>query len=179
LLGATNSHFIYLMRVSEILDENLASTLGIRNNQYLFFIHTGSSIVGRYTASLYTSRKIKSFSQKLILLFIKLFSPSIQINDKNKIDTAFRATGNYGFANRTLITCEIHKALEKIFARSVSTKLLYDAPHVYFDEETHFNQKVIIHRNGANRAYGPSKMTPHAIFSQTGEPVLIAPFANK
>ncbi len=178
LLGATNSHFVYLMRVSEILDENLASTLGIRNDQYVFFMHTGSSIVGRYTASLYTQRKIKSFSQKLILFLIKLFS-KCDWNDSKKIDIAFRATGNYGFANRTLITCEIHKALEKILARKVSTELLYDAPHVYFDEETHFDQKVIVHRNGANRAFGASKMARHAVFSQTGEPVLIAPFVKE
>jgi len=179
LLGATNSHFIYLMRVSEILDENLASTLGIGNNQYLFFMHTGSSIVGRYTASLYTSRKIKSFSQKIILFLIKIFSNTIQKYNRKKIDIAFRATGNYGFANRTLITCEIHKALEKIFARTVSAELLYDAPHVYFEEESHFGKEVLVHRNGANRAFGPSKMARHAIFSQTGEPVLIAPFAKE
>lgn len=179
LLGATNSHFIYLMRVSSIEDENSANILGVKNGQYLFFMHTGSSIVGRYTASLYTKRKIKIFSQKIILFLIRLFSTSIEKDDRQKITTAFRATGNYGFANRTLITCEIHKALGKIFARTVSTELLYDAPHVYFDEESHFGKKVIIHRNGANRACGPSKMSRHAVFSQTGEPVLIAPFSKK
>jgi len=179
LLGATNSHFIYLMKVSEISDSNLAEILGIKNGQYLFFMHTGSSIVGRYTASLYTRRKIKSFSQKIILFLIRLFSTPIEKDDRQKITTAFRATGNYGFANRTLITCEIHKALEKIFSREILTELLYDAPHVYFEGESHFGKKVIVHRNGANRAFGPSKMTHHAVFSQTGEPVLIAPFAKK
>jgi tRNA-splicing ligase RtcB (3'-phosphate/5'-hydroxy nucleic acid ligase) len=178
LLGATSSHFIYLMRVSSIEDENLAKILDIKKNQYVFFMHTGSSIVGRYTASLYTSRKIRSFFQRLILFFINLFSVLDQ-KDSKKIDIAFRATGNYGFANRTLITYKIDQVLKKIFGRQVFTSLLYDAPHVYFDKETHFGQNVIIHRNGANRAFGPSKMTSHALFSQTGEPVLIAPFAEK
>ncbi|MFA6160099.1 MAG: RtcB family protein [Parcubacteria group bacterium] len=178
-LGEIKSHFIYLMRVSSIENENLAKVLGIKDGQYLFFMHTGTSIVGRYTASLYTSRKIKSFSQKIILFLIKLLSFPIQKNDPHKIDTAFRALGNYGFANRTLLTHKIEKSLEKTFERAVSTELLYDAPHVYFDEETHFDQKVIVHRNGANRAFGPSRMTHHAVFSQTGEPVLIAPFAKE
>ncbi|HRY82176.1 MAG TPA: RtcB family protein [Candidatus Moranbacteria bacterium] len=176
LLGATSSHFIHLMRVSSVEDENSAKILRVRNGQYLFFMHTGSSIVGRYAASLYTPRFIKSFSQRLILFFIKLISPPI---DKKNIDTAFRAVSNYGFANRTLITYEIDRGLEEIFARAVSTKLLYDAPHVYFDEEMHFGRKVTIHRNGANRALGPSKMASHALFSQTGEPVLVSPFASE
>ncbi len=180
LLGEKKSHFIKLMRVSSIENKEIAEKLGIRNNQYLFFMHTGSSIIGRYTASLYTQRKITKISQKIILSIIKIISGfSLQKKSIQDMDIALRAVSNYGFANRTLLTCEIHKALEKIFARTVSTELLYDAPHVYFEEESHFGKKVIVHRNGANRAFGPSKMTHHAVFSQTGEPVLIAPFANK
>lgn len=174
LLGATTSHFLSLMRVASIENSGLAESLGLRQGQYIFFMHTGSSIVGRYTASLYTKRKIKDLSQKIILFLIKIFSTIY--GDKKEI--ALRATGNYGFANRTLITHKLDETLEKVFKRQINLALLYDAPHVYFDREEHFGKSVFIHRNGANRAYGPQKMGGHTTFGKTGEPVLIAPFAN-
>lgn len=172
LLGATSSHFLYLMKVSEIKNQELAKKLNIKIGQYVFFMHTGSSIVGRYAASLYTKREIKSFSQRIILNFIKLFWNS----SPEKIDTALRAVSNYGFANRALITHNLDIALEQVFGRQIALELLYDAPHAYLDCESHSGHDVIIHRNGANRAYGPQRMATHPIFSQTGEPVLIAPF---
>ena len=180
LLGEKKSHFIHFMKVSSIENNDLAEKIGLKKNQYLFFMHTGSSIVGRYTASLYTKRKVRKKMQKIILLIIKLLSgfSSKKVSQKN-IDTAFRAVGNYGFANRTILSQEIEKVLEKTFERKVSLSLLYDAPHVYFEKENHFNQEVIIHRNGSNRAFGPKRMASHSIFSKTGEPVLIAPFAKK
>lgn len=175
LLGATTSHFLCLMKVASIENNELAKNLNLRADQYVFFMHTGSSIVGRYAASLYTSRKIKSLSQRIMLSALKLTTAKIK---PRNMETVFRAAGNYGFANRALITHKIDQALEKVFGRQVNLELLYDAPHVYFDRENHFEKEVIIHRNGANRAYGPQKMSGHSVFEKIGEPVLIAPFAG-
>lgn len=175
LLGATTSHFLCLMKVASIENNELAKNLNLRADQYVFFLHTGSSIVGRYAASLFTKRKIKNLVQKIILSVLKL--TTTKIKPKN-LETVFRAVGNYGFANRTLITHRLDQALEKVFKRRINLGLLYDAPHVYFDREEHFGKSVFIHRNGANRAYGPQKMSGHPTFEKTGEPVLIAPFAD-
>jgi RNA-splicing ligase RtcB len=198
LLGATSSHFLHLAKVSSIENLELAAALNLKEGQYLFFLHTGSSIVGRYAASLYTPRKIKSFSQKVILFLIKitassalknifsafknykdyLFPYRAQSQSGKKLITALRATGNYGFANRTVITHQLDLALEKIFGRPISLELLYDSPHVYVDQEEHLEKRVWVHRNGANRAFGPQKMNGHEAFAKTGEPVLIAPFGS-
>lgn len=175
LLGATKSHFLSLMRVVSVENSELAERLGLKEGQYVFFMHTGSSIVGRYTASLYTSRKIKSLAQKIILSLIRLATAKIK---PENLENTFCAVSNYGFANRTLITHKLDKTLEKVFGRQINLALLYDAPHVYFDREEHFGKSVWVHRNGANRAYGPQKMSGHPLFAETGEPVLIAPFAD-
>ena len=175
LLGATTSHFLSLMRVASVENFELAEKLGLKQGQYVFFMHTGSSIVGRYAASLYTSRKIKNLLQKIILSIIKMTTAKIKLDN---LETVFRAVGNYGFANRTLITHKLDQALEKVFGRQVKLELLYDAPHVYFDREKHYTKDVYVHRNGANRAFGPQKMSGHPVFEKTGEPVLIAPFAD-
>jgi tRNA-splicing ligase RtcB len=175
LLGATGSHFLSLMRVVSIENNELAEVFGLRQGQYVFFMHTGSSIVGRYVASLYIARKIKNLTQKIILLMLKLTTKKIK---SENTELVFRAVSNYGFANRTLITHKLDQVLEKVFGRQVNLALLYDAPHVYFDREEHFGENVWVHRNGANRAFGPQKMEKHPIFGKTGEPVLIAPFVN-
>lgn len=176
LLGATNSHFLTLMKVSSIKNNALAELLNIKTGQYIFFMHTGSSIVGRYAASLFTQRNIKNLAQKIILSLLRM--TTLKIREEN-LETVFRAVNNYGFANRTLITHKFDQVLEKVFTRQINLELLYDAPHVYFDQENHFGSDVIVHRNGANRAYGPQKMHAHPIFGKTGEPVLIAPFMDK
>ncbi|MFA4817363.1 MAG: RtcB family protein [Parcubacteria group bacterium] len=175
LLGATNSHFLSLTRVASVENFELAEKLGLKQGQYVFFMHTGSSIVGRYAASLYTSRKIKNLLQKIILSMIKFTTNKVKLDN---LETVFRAAGNYGFANRTLITHKLDQTLEKVFERQVKLGLLYDAPHVYFDREKHYGKDVYVHRNGANRAFGPQKMSGHLTFEKTGEPVLIAPFAD-
>lgn len=176
ILGATKSHFLCLMRVAAIVDGKIAEALNIKKGQYVFFLHTGSSIVGRYAASLYTSRKIKSLSQGIILFLIKMANGGAR---SGQLETIFRAVSNYGFANRTLITHKLDQALQKFFGRQINLELLYDAPHVYFDREEHFDKSVWVHRNGANRAYGPQKMNGHSIFQKTGEPVLVAPFTSE
>lgn len=196
LLGATKSHFLYLAKISEITNLEKAEALGLKDGQYIFFMHTGSSIVGRYTASLYTPRKIKSFLQRTIVSFLKKVSPehlkSILPATRKKDDSLFAydgeseagkmffsalgAVSNYGFANRALITRSLDLTLEKFFKRQVGMDLLYDAPHVFLSREKQNDKTLWIHRNGANRAFGPSLMNDHRIFQKTGEPVLIAPF---
>ncbi|EKE20165.1 MAG: hypothetical protein ACD_8C00047G0007 [uncultured bacterium] len=196
LLGATNSHFLYLAKISEITNPEKAEALGLKDGQYVFFMHTGSSIVGRYTASLYTPRKIKSFLQRTIVSFLRKVSPqriiSILPSARKTNDALFAydgeseagkmffsalgAVSNYGFANRALITRSLDFTLEKFFKRQVEMDLLYDAPHVFLSRERQSDKTLWIHRNGANRAFGPSLMSDHEIFQKTGEPVLIAPF---
>ncbi|MCX6766066.1 MAG: RtcB family protein [Candidatus Moranbacteria bacterium] len=191
ILGATESHFLSLMKVKEIFNDETSKKLNIRADQYAFLMHTGSGIIGRYIASLYTPVSENRFLGKTILrtgqTFFdsqmrpvfnnlrkkiklaeqkkELFSYEDQSIEGRMFIAAFQAASNYGFANRAVITHQLDLALEQIFQRPVDLQLLYDTPHVYINQENHFGKNVWVHRNGATRA----------LF---GEPILIAPLVN-
>ena len=199
ILGAAGNHFLDLMKITEIKDENLAEKLGVKNNQYIFLMHTGSGLLGQYASYFYTPKEKEHFSQRVVLELGKLTfraetkeiykKLSEKISEyKNKKEffaydenspegkmflTAHRAAANQGFANRSILTHQIYQAVEKVLGKDPELDLLYDMPHVFVDKEKHLNRDIWIHRNNASRAYGPSRMTDHPIFSQTGEPVFI------
>lgn len=204
ILGATGSHFVYLMKVNKIFDADIARKFNLSAGKYIIFMHTGSGIVGRLIASLYAPMENMKFLNKLILsasqIFFgsqmkkvfqhlrkklklaseekELFAYEDQSIEGRMFIAAHRAAANYGFANRAVVSHIIDKTMEQIFQRKIETELLYDAPHVYIEKEKHYGKDAWIHRNGANRALGPAAMKNHNLFSQTGEPVFVAPLEN-
>jgi tRNA-splicing ligase RtcB (3'-phosphate/5'-hydroxy nucleic acid ligase) len=198
ILGAAGNHFLDLMKISEIKDLEIAQKFGLKTGQYIFLMHTGSGLLGQYSSYMYTPKKKEHLSQKIMLdiglfffssplksIYKKLF-PKIReyakkqeffaYDDKTPEGKMFidahKASANHGFANRVILTHQLYNALEKTIGRDPELDLLYDMPHVYINRETHFGEKVWIHRNGSVRANGPSRMA-HPLFSQTGEPVFI------
>ena len=204
ILGATSSHFIYLMKVNQIFDTDIAQKFNLSAEKYIIFMHTGSGIVGRLIASLYTPIEDMKFLNKLTLSISQilfdsqlkkvfkhlrkklklvakereLFAYEDQSIEGRMFIAAHCAASNYGFANRAIISHLIDEIMEQVFQRRIETALLYDAPHVYIKKEKHFGKEVWVHRNGANRALGPTAMKNHYLFSQTGEPVFVAPLEN-
>lgn len=185
IMGATGSHFLSLLKADKILNKEQAKGLGIHQGQYLFYMHTGSGIIGRYIAYLYSPQR-RLASHKIALAVGRfgyrnrqyagidkqlkaaitsgeLLGYEVGTERENMASIAINAAGNQGFANRTMLSHQLDLALEKALGRQVQLRLVYDVPHVFAMKEKHFNQEVWVHRNGATRA-------------QKGEPVLIAPF---
>lgn len=199
ILGAAGNHFLDLMKISEIKDKEIAKKFGIREGQYVFLMHTGSGLLGQYASYMYTPKKKEHLSQQIILKLGTTFFDSqmkkIYERIANRIaqykhsddfigydaDTlegrmflrAHRASANFGFANRTVLTHHLDQALEQTFGRQVPLDLLYDTTHISIEQENHFEKDIWIHRNGSVRANGPERMKDHALFSKTGEPVFI------
>lgn len=199
ILGAAGNHFLDLMKITEIKDEQIAQKFGIYPGQYIILMHTGSGLIGQYVSYMYTPKIKEHKSQELMLkLGIKTFDSQLKKVYQNlyqKIKSyenlkdffgyeeeslegrmmikAHRAVANFGFANRLILTDQIDQALEKVFGRQVDLDLLYDAPHLSIEKENHFGKNVWIHRNGSVRANGPEKMKEHPVFGTTGEPVFI------
>ncbi|MFH0969216.1 MAG: RtcB family protein [Patescibacteria group bacterium] len=199
ILGAAGNHFLDLMKVTEIKDPDIAQKFGIYPGQYILLMHTGSGLVGQYVSYMYTPKVKEHRSQKMMLeLGISLFNSQLKkvyrhlyqkikryenIRDffgyeEGSLEgrmfiRAHRASANFGFANRTVITDQIDKAMERVFGQQVELDMLYDAPHISIEKENHFEKDVWVHRNGSVRANGPSRMQNHPIFSITGEPVFI------
>lgn len=199
ILGAAGNHFLDLMKITEIRDEEKAKRFGIYPGQYIFLIHTGSGLIGQYASYMYTPKIKEHKSQKMVLkLGISLFDSQLKKVYKHLYEKikkhenskeffgyederlegrmmirSQRAVANFGFANRLIITDHIDKTLEKVFGRQVDLDLLYDTSHISIEKENHFEKNVWVHRNGSVRANGPKRMGNHPIFGFTGEPVFI------
>jgi len=184
ILGAAGNHFLDLMRVTDIKDPQLAEKFGIKQNQFFFLMHTGSGMLGQYASYFYTPKEKEHRSQKIVLEigrrgFLKRNDPVHEqlrreiplwknkkefyaIDGESKLGrmylVAHRASANHGFANRAILTENIRKAVKKVFGKNVELPLIYDMPHVHMQEEEHFGEKVYVHRNGASRAFGPTRM---------------------
>lgn len=198
ILGAAGNHFLDLMKITEIKNQEIAEKFGIKSGQYVFLLHTGSGLLGQYASYLYTPKKKEHLSQKIVLEigkflfktkykddFKKLWKKIEEFKSKKEYFAydnqsiegklfliSHNASANQGFANRSILTHRLDRAIEKILGKNPELDMLYDAPHVFIHRENHFNRNVWVHRNGAVRANGPARMK-HPLFSQTGEPVFI------
>lgn len=200
IIGAAGNHFLDLMKVGEIADAAAAEKMGIKKGQYLFMIHTGSGILGQYTMYTHTAKKAEHLSQAIMVALGRLtFSSkkkavykkmqakiklhmtkddSLLKYDANGEDgemymNARAAASNFGTANRAVITHNISNAIKKLFGRDPQMDLIYDLPHISITKEQHFGKDVMIHRSNTSRAYGPSRMSHHPVYKETGEPAFI------
>lgn len=199
ILGAAGNHFLDLMKITQLKNPELAKKLGIFQGQYVFLLHTGSGLLGQYASYFYTPKEKEHLSQRMVLELGKLTFDS-QLKHvyqplarkikkyKNRQDffsyygnslegemflRAHNASANHGFANRAILTHHLDQTIEKVLGLNPELDLLYDMPHVYISREFHFGRNVWVHRNGSVRAFGPSRMSDHPLFFQTGEPVFI------
>ncbi len=203
ITGAAGNHFLDLMKVSDIVDEDIATKMGLSPGQYLFMIHTGSGILGQYTMYTYTAKKREHLSQSLMTMLghhtfttrrketYKKIASKVRDFLKNKLESdelftfetgeeatqmymqARAAASNFGVANRAVITHNIATVARETLDKDIQMDLLYDLPHVSIDQENHFGKDVWVHRSNVTRAYGSDKMVDHPIYKETGEPVFI------
>jgi len=90
---------------------------------------------------------------------------------------AMAAGANFAWANRQMITWEARQAWKKEFGKDHDLQIVYDVAHNMAKIETHKvdgkEQKLIVHRKGATRAFGPGHPELAAEYSSVGQPVLI------
>lgn len=199
ILGAAGNHFLDLMKITEIKNEEIAQKFGLKAGQYVFLMHTGSGLLGQYASYMYTPKIKEHFSQKVMLKIGTAFFDSQMKKvyrrlakkirefqnrkeffayDEDSLEgkmfiRAHQAAANFGFANRLILNHHLDQAMEKVLGKPAELDLLYDMPHVFVNKENHFNKDIWVHRNGTTRANGPKRMSNHPLFSQTGEPAFI------
>ncbi|HLF34077.1 MAG TPA: RtcB family protein, partial [Cyclobacteriaceae bacterium] len=88
------------------------------------------------------------------------------------------AAANFAWCNREVITQEIRNAWVHLFGKSGGgLSLVYDVAHNIAKIEEHklegINQKLIVHRKGATRAFGPGFQELPEAYRSAGQPVLI------
>ncbi|MFZ1735844.1 MAG: RtcB family protein [Candidatus Moraniibacteriota bacterium] len=201
VLGAAGNHFLDLMKVTDIEDSSKAAKLGIKNGDYLFMVHCGSGILGQYTMYMYTAKKREHLSTAIMMNIGRFFwntphrkaideiARKIRESDFGKKEplitfdgdgedgktylAARNACSNFAHANRAVITHNISQTIKSVLNRDPEFDLLYDMPHILVSREEHYGKNVWVHRNGTSRAYGPSRMSDHPVFRETGEPAFM------
>jgi len=177
-MGAGN-HFVEVDKVSKIFDKEIANAYGLFEGQIVVLIHTGSRGLGHQVATDYIRKMINALSKYNInlpdreLACVPFSSP-----EGKEYFSAMACSANFAFCNRQLITWEVRNAWNKIFGNGMGgLELLYDVAHNIAKIEEHTidgkKQKVIVHRKGATRAFGPGHNELPEKYKHTGQPVII------
>jgi tRNA-splicing ligase RtcB len=179
-LGAGN-HFLEVQRVGSIMDEKKAKAFGLFENQVVVMVHSGSRGYGHQVCSDYL-RVLNDYNAKNNIRLVDpelsyAYTESKEADDYLK---AMKSAVNFAFANRQVMTDSIRKSFEQVFAKSwdeLGMQIVYDVAHNIAKEEEHSvngkRQKLIVHRKGATRAFGPGRSEIPKIYREYGQPVLI------
>jgi tRNA-splicing ligase RtcB len=197
-LGSGN-HFLELELVDEIFDQEAARVMGIDEvGQVMVFIHTGSRGLGHQTCQDYLD-KMEVASAKHGIQFpekgglsavegkVKFFLPDKQLacapiasREGQDYLGAMFAAGNFGFANRQMITHWVREAFTKVLKRDsekLGMNIIYDVAHNIAKIERHRldgrEMTLCIHRKGATRAFPAGHPDVPAKYQKIGQPVMV------
>jgi len=177
-MGAGN-HFVEIDKVSKIFDKGIAESYGLFQNQIVFMIHTGSRGLGHQVATDYIRIMLNEIQDYGITLPDReLACVPFSSSEGKDYFGAMAAAANFAFTNRQLITYELRQAWKNILGRNGNPlDILYDVAHNIAKIEEHIingsKMKVIVHRKGATRAFGPGFDELPGRYKPVGQPVLI------
>ena len=180
-LGAGN-HFLEIARVREVFDEGVAKTFGITGpGQVVAWIHTGSRGYGHQIATDYIrvmDRAVRRYNIRIPAR--ELGCAPLKSREAEDYYEAMSCAVNWAFINRHVIMHHVRTAFEETFKRSaedLGMKLVYGMTHNTAKREEHDvngrRMKLVVHRKGASRAFGPGRADLPADYKAVGQPVLL------
>jgi tRNA-splicing ligase RtcB len=179
-LGSGN-HFLEVDEIVEVYDKEVAEIFGLRRGHIALQIHCGSRGLGHQVCSDYVRVLQKAVNKYGITLPDReLVCAPFGSPEGQDYFAAMAASANFAWANRQIIAHWVRRALEDALAGKVPSWELtqvYDVAHnigkVERYEVNGKQTKLVIHRKGATRAFGPSsKELPH-VYQGVGQPVLV------
>jgi len=168
-IGGGN-HFVELQRVSRLYDAKTANAWGLKNEQTVIMIHTGSLMIGQ-SCNFLMCEALKAIYPQNIQAPENGVYPLPKSEKHNESWNEFwilmSNAANFAFANRLFIGLMMKRIFNEIFG-TCEFNLVYDAPHnLIWPHEGEF-----LHRKGACPARGFEQMA-NTEFGYYGEPVLI------
>ena len=174
-LGSGN-HFLEVQYVDEIFDEGTAEAFGLREDLVAVLIHSGSRGLGHQVCQDY----VESFMQAapgygIELADRQLAAAPIVSPEGEEYLGAMASSANFAFANRQLITHFTRRAFACAEFDSEEHRLnvLYDLAHNNAKFEEHSGKRILVHRKGATRAFGPGEEELPEEYRPVGQPVLV------
>lgn len=178
-LGSGN-HYLEIQYVDEIFDKKAAKIFGLEENQIVVSVHCGSRALGHQIGTDYL-KTLAEASRKynIPIRERELVCAPINSDEGQKYFSAVCCALNYAYANRQIITNLIRDGFEKIF-RNPKIETLYEISHNSAKIEEHSlnnngnkKTKLLVHRKGATRAFGPNHKDIPQAYKTIGQPVII------
>lgn len=173
-IGSGN-HFLEVQYVDDIFDEKSAKIFGLKKEQIVILIHTGSRGLGHQTASDYIHKMEEEFGIKNLPDRELVYAPLTSSLAQDYIE-AMNSSANFAFTNRQVITYNVRKSFEKFFPDN-KIELVYDVTHniakFEFFKIKGKSVELCVHRKGATRAFGKGRKEIPEEYREIGQPVLI------
>jgi tRNA-splicing ligase RtcB (3'-phosphate/5'-hydroxy nucleic acid ligase) len=180
-LGAGN-HFLEFQVAEEVFERETARAFGLTVERELcVMIHTGSRGFGHQICDDYLSLMEEAVRKYHIdLPDRQLACAPTQSEEAQSYLKAMACGANFAWTNRSVITARVRDAFTKVFGDEEAGKrvrLVWDVSHNMAKPETHRfggeDRKVMVHRKGATRAFGPHSADLPDDLAAIGQPVLI------
>ncbi len=177
-LGSGN-HYLEIQAVESILDRGAAEAYGLFHDQVVLSIHTGSRALGHQIGQDY----LKEMSQAVerrgdTILEPELVCAPIGSEEGERYLAAVACGANCAFANRQMIAHLIRGVLHDVLGLApASTRTVYDIGHNNVKAEKHIvggiERRLLVHRKGSTRAFGPNRDEAPEPYRPFGHPVLV------
>ena len=175
-LGSGN-HFLEIQKVLEIYDETAAGAFGLTGpGQVLVMIHCGSRGLGHQVATDFIEAMENAFGVAGLpdreLVHAPFKSPQGQ-----RYYRSMGAAVNYAFANRQMIAHGVRGVFARVLGGAEGMDQVYDVCHNVAKVEEHDSdgrsRRLVVHRKGATRSFGPGRPELPANCRAAGQPVII------
>ena len=182
-LGSGN-HYLELQVVvtDNVYNPELAKRFGLkRPNQVFVMVHCGSRGFGHQIATDY----LRVFTEAIRKYNIKINDKELACAPFNSPEgknyyAAMLCAANSAFVNRQVIMHRIREGFSEVFhkdPKDLGMHLVYDVAHNIAKLEEHnfdgIKKKVIVHRKGATRSFGPGNPALPEIYRDVGQPVIV------
>jgi tRNA-splicing ligase RtcB len=182
-LGSGN-HFLEVDRVAEVYDAAAAEAFGLVPGKVALQIHSGSRGLGYQVCDDFLAEltpRLAAFGPDYAALPDRQLACAPAASEEGRRYLgAMQAAANFAWANRQVMTGLAVRALLhalRISERDLGARLLYDVCHNVAKHEEHevdgVVRRVLVHRKGATRAFGPGDPRVPAPYREVGQPVLI------
>ena len=180
-LGAGN-HYLEI-QVAHPVDVDLARHFGITMpNQVVVMFHCGSRGFGHQVATDYLQDFLQVMQRKygITIRDRELACAPFDSPEGQDYFAAMKCGINMSFANRQVILHRIREVFSKVFGRppeDLGLHMVYDVAHNTAKLEPYEMdgqvRRLLVHRKGATRAFGPHMAGLPERYQDTGQPVII------
>jgi len=182
-LGSGNHYLeVQVAHASEIYDKEIASAFGIHSpEQIVIMVHCGSRGFGHQVATDYLNTFEPAMRKYGITVKDRQLACAPFSSQEGKdYYAAMACAANNAFANRQIITHQIRECFKNVFHKSpeeMEMGITYDVAHNIAKVEEHLidgkKKKVLVHRKGATRSFGPGHEELWDAYKKYGQPVIV------